>query len=65
MPVSDKNVQKLDMIAGRLKKGLPECPIHILEVVDIWKGRGWGVQIERQRTETTTRIGDEASDARD
>ena len=59
-----KNVQKLDVSETPSKMDRLGLPVRVLEIVEEWKGRGWGFRFERKRTETTTTVESGDSHAR-
>jgi len=59
MRTSNRKAQKLDVTVGKLRTAFPGIPIRIQEIVETWKGKGWGFRFERHRTETTATIDDE------
>jgi len=48
-----KNVQNLDISTDQKNAGRDTLPVKVREIVETWKGRGWGFRFERRRVETT------------
>jgi len=59
----------LQRVKGDAKRaamiGSPPLPLRVREIVEVWKGKGWGFRFERKRTEVITEIDKERKYARD
>ena len=62
MRSKSKNAQKLDVVDYQKKSAPNTLPTKVKEIVETWKGKGWGFRFERKRVETTKLVDQETDD---